>query len=190
MSKSDNGSGGRKTLVEQGTHFKGSFTSSCPVEVKGIVEGDVQAPALTVSAEGAVKGKVRVTDLRSDGELAGEFDAEVVRLAGTVRDNTVIRAKSLEVKLAPERGRMQVIFGECELEVGDPARAEQAKEAPTERGKEASAEGGAVALETGAAAAPAAPAAPEVVTAAEPRDRRRSRNEPAGSTLPPPVGEP
>ena len=35
---------------------------------------------------------------------AGEFDAEVVRLAGTVRDNTVIRAKSGEegLRLAAE----------------------------------------------------------------------------------------
>jgi cytoskeletal protein CcmA (bactofilin family) len=164
MSNSDSGSGGKKTLVEQGTHFKGSFSSSCPVEVRGVVEGDVQAPALTVSAEGAVKGKVRVSDLRSDGELAGEFDADVVRLAGTVRDNTVIRAKSLEVKLAPERGRMQVIFGECELEVGDPAHAERGKAAPAD--------------EAVAAAPP--PAAPE------PRERKRSKNERSNSTFPPP----
>ncbi len=32
---------GRKTLVEEGTHFKGSLTSNCPVEVKGRVEGDL-----------------------------------------------------------------------------------------------------------------------------------------------------
>ncbi len=32
---------------------------------------------------------------------------------GMVKDNTVIRAKSLEVKLAPASGKMQVIFGEC-----------------------------------------------------------------------------
>ena len=52
------------------------------------------------------------------GELAGEFDADMVQLSGTVRDNTVIRAKSLEVKLSPPNGKMQVIFGESELEVG------------------------------------------------------------------------
>ena len=36
--------------------------------------------------------------------------------------NTVIRAKSLEVKLTPPEGKMQVVFGECNLEVGDPVR--------------------------------------------------------------------
>jgi cytoskeletal protein CcmA (bactofilin family) len=111
-------SNGRKTLVEEGTQFKGSLTSDCPIEVKGRVEGDLTAPALSVSASGAVHGKVKVGEMKSQGELAGEFDADVVQLSGTVKDNTVIRAKSLEVKLAPANGKMQVIFGECELEVG------------------------------------------------------------------------
>jgi cytoskeletal protein CcmA (bactofilin family) len=109
---------GRKTLVEEGTQFKGSLVSDCPIEVKGRVEGDLTAPALTVSASGAVHGKVKVGEMKSQGELAGEFDAEVVQLSGTVKDNTVIRARSLEVKLTPANGKMQVVFGECELEVG------------------------------------------------------------------------
>jgi hypothetical protein len=65
-----------------------------------------------------VHGKVKVGEIRSQGELAGEFDADVVQLSGTIKDNTVIRAKSLEVKLASANSKMQVIFGECELEVG------------------------------------------------------------------------
>ena len=117
---------GRKTLVEEGTQFKGSLSSDCPIEVKGRVEGDLTAPALAVSTSGAVHGKVKVGEMRSQGELAGEFDADVVQLSGTVKDNTVIRAKSLEVKLAPEKGKMQVIFGECELEVGSEQPAKEA----------------------------------------------------------------
>jgi cytoskeletal protein CcmA (bactofilin family) len=109
---------GRRTLVEEGTQFKGSMSSDCPIEVKGRIEGDLAAPALAVSPSGAVHGRVKVGEIRSQGELAGEFDADMVQLSGTVRDNTVIRAKSLEVKLAPANGKMQVIFGECELEVG------------------------------------------------------------------------
>jgi hypothetical protein len=41
-----------------------------------------------------------------------------VQLSGTIKDNTVIRAKSLEVKLSSANSKMQVVFGECELEVG------------------------------------------------------------------------
>jgi cytoskeletal protein CcmA (bactofilin family) len=109
--------------VEEGTQFKGSLTSNCPVEVKGRVEGDLAAPALAVSASGAVHGKVKVGELHSQGEIAGEFDADVVQLSGTVKDNTVIRARSLEVKLSPPDGKMQVVFGECKIEVGAHASA-------------------------------------------------------------------
>src|SRR5262249_56850901 len=92
--------------------------SNCRVEVKGRIEGEVKAPVLNVSTSGAVRGKVKVNELRSEGELAGEFDADSVQLSGNVKDNTVIRAKSLEVKLATGNGKMQVIFGECELDIG------------------------------------------------------------------------
>jgi cytoskeletal protein CcmA (bactofilin family) len=94
------------------------MSSDCPIEVKGRIEGDLAAPSLQVSPSGAVHGKVKVGEIRSQGELAGEFDADTVQLSGSVKDNTVIRAKSLEVKLAPANGKMQVIFGECQLEVG------------------------------------------------------------------------
>ena len=77
------------------------------------------APALTVSPSGAVTARSRSGEMRVEGEIAGEFDADVVQLSGKVKDNTVIRAKTLEVKLTPPSGKMQVIFGECELEVGE-----------------------------------------------------------------------
>jgi cytoskeletal protein CcmA (bactofilin family) len=131
MSDGKNGGAvGRKTLVEEGTHFKGSLSSDCPVEVKGKIEGDLTAPALAVSPSGAVHGKVKVGQMLSKGELAGEFDADVVQLSGTVKDNTVIRAKSLEVKLEPANGKMQVIFGECELEVGSEEAEQPQREPP------------------------------------------------------------
>jgi cytoskeletal protein CcmA (bactofilin family) len=107
-------------VVEEGTEFKGALTSSCPIDVRGRVEGDVATPALTVSTTGAVHGRFKVGSVRSEGELSGEFDAESVELAGKVRDNTVIRARSLEVKLSSSAGRqLQVIFGECELSIGE-----------------------------------------------------------------------
>lgn len=127
------GTQGRKTLVEEGTSFKGSLSSTCPVEVKGRVEGDVTAPALSVSATGSVHGKVKVGEMQSHGELAGEFDADVVQLQGTVKDRTIIRAKSLEVKLSPTEGKMQVVFGECQLEVGSEIRDVVAAARPNEK---------------------------------------------------------
>ena len=129
-------SSGKKTLVEEGTEFKGSLASNCPIEVKGVIEGQVSAPSLTVSTSGAVRGKVKVAELRSEGELAGEFDADTVELSGSVKDNTVIRAKSLSVKLSPANGKMQMIFGECELDIGNDVKETKASASPAQEKSE------------------------------------------------------
>src|SRR3954471_18265467 len=125
----------KRTLVEEGTTFKGSLTSTCPIFVKGGIEGDIQAPSLTVAASGVVSGKLKAGELKSEGSLAGEVDVDKVQLSGSVKDNTVIRAKSLEVKLTASSAKMQVVFGECELEVGEQPTREKAAEKPQENGK-------------------------------------------------------
>jgi cytoskeletal protein CcmA (bactofilin family) len=103
----------RRTTVEQGTELRGELSSTCPIEVNGTLQGNLDAPALQVNPGGVVHGRVKVGEMRSQGELSGEFDADLVVLGGTVRDKTVIRAKSLEVKLNPQNGRMQLTFSEC-----------------------------------------------------------------------------
>ena len=113
----------KQTLVEEGTELKGTLKSTCQVVVNGTIDGQIEAPALTISPSGAVLGIVKVQKLRSEGTLAGSIDAEDVYLSGTVRSNTMIRASKLEVKLTQERGKLEVTFGECLLDVGeDPAR--------------------------------------------------------------------
>jgi cytoskeletal protein CcmA (bactofilin family) len=115
----------KRTLVEEGTELRGSLTSSCPVVVRGKVSGEVSTPSLTVSESGSVQGKAKVGILHASGEIAGEFDADTVELAGTVKDGTILRAKTLSVKLTAQSGKMSVTFGETSLEVGDePSRAE------------------------------------------------------------------
>lgn len=109
----------KQTIVEEGTEFRGTLVSTCPVVVRGRIEGEIDTPALSVSEKGAVHGRAKVGSIKSLGELSGEFDADTVELAGRVKDNTIIRAKSLEVKLASEDTKMQVMFGDTELAVGD-----------------------------------------------------------------------
>jgi len=47
-----------------------------------------------------------------------------------VRDKTLIRAKSLEVSLQRVDGKVEVVFGECELAIGDaPDKAKAVREA-------------------------------------------------------------
>ena len=109
----------KKTLIEEGTELKGTLTSTCPIVVQGRVEGEMTGPSVEVTESGVLSGKAKVTELRSRGEIAGEFDAKVVELSGRVRDKTIIRAESLEVSLRREDGRIEMVFGDCELAVGD-----------------------------------------------------------------------
>lgn len=123
----------KKTLVDEGTEFRGNLTSKCPVHVRGSVDGELNAPSLKVSESGTVSGKVKVGDLVSDGHVAGELDAETVRLSGKVKDGTIIRARTLEV--APSQDdKMRVVFGEAMLEVGDIAQVDK-ESGPSPKGR-------------------------------------------------------
>src|SRR4051794_39662035 len=108
----------KKTVVEEDTHFTGSVSSTCPVVVRGKIEGDLAAPLLEICSTGGVYGKVKVGELVSAGELSGEIEADSAKVSGTVKDKTVLKTQSLEVMLASEGG-VQVRFGECILEVGE-----------------------------------------------------------------------
>lgn len=109
----------KETLVEDGTELEGNLASSCPVVVRGTLSGTVRAPQLTVADSGVVKGDIKVDNLQSSGVLAGSIDADVIALGGEVHDDTVIRARSLEVRLAAPDGRLAVRFGSVTLEIGD-----------------------------------------------------------------------
>src|SRR4051812_2029911 len=117
---------GKHTLVEEGTEFKGTMSSNCPIVVMGKVEGDITGPVIHVTPSGIVAGVVKVKELHSAGELAGEVEADTVQISGKVRDKTVIRARSLDVSLNTTKGGMQVVFGECELAIGDEPNKEAA----------------------------------------------------------------
>jgi cytoskeletal protein CcmA (bactofilin family) len=109
----------KQTLIEQGTEFKGTMKSSCPVVVNGKVEGELSAPELDVTSTGIVRGNIKAEKLSSRGSLSGNIDAGDLFLSGSVGSKTVIKAKNLEVKLAPDQGRMELTIGECTLDVGD-----------------------------------------------------------------------
>ena len=79
--------------------------------MQGTVEGDVEGPSVTVSATGAISGKIATGSLKSDGKIAGDFEVDTAQLAGSVANNTVIRATSLDVKLSVPTGKLQLTFG-------------------------------------------------------------------------------
>ena len=119
----------KKTIIEEGTQFKGTLAANCAVVVRGEIEGQISGPSLEVAETGSVDGQVKVTELRSKGQLTGTFEADDVVLCGRVRDETVIIAKTLEVATA-RGGALVVELDDCELQIGDvPAKETALREA-------------------------------------------------------------
>ena len=164
----------KHTLVEEGTELKGTISSNVPIVVMGKVDGDVTAPVVQVSVSGVVAGKVKVRELRSAGGVAGAFVAVTGHLGGRGRDKTVIRARTLEVSLSRDKGGIEVLFGECELNIGDEPDKQAAIDA---------------ALATPAAPEPPKPAPATVVTTKAPRRKGTSEawdaSDVASATQPP-----
>jgi cytoskeletal protein CcmA (bactofilin family) len=111
----------KQTILEDGTEFDGSVKSKCPITVSGKLKGEISAPSLTVTPSGSVHGQVKVSQLKSQGEISGDIEAESVELSGRVNDQTTIRATTLEVMLNQPGNKLQVTFGNCELQVGEKA---------------------------------------------------------------------
>lgn len=101
----------KRTVIEEGTRFKGSLTSTCPILVQGSIEGDVEGPVVTVSTTGGVSGVIVAGALTSEGKIHGEFDVDTAQLSGRIENNTVIRASSLDLKLTAPTGKMELTFG-------------------------------------------------------------------------------
>src|SRR6267143_1079793 len=89
---------GKHTLVEEGTEFKGTMSSSCPIVVMGKVEGDVTGPVIHITPSGVVSGVVKVKQLRSDGELAGDEPNKEAAVAAALAAPAVAAAASAEPK--------------------------------------------------------------------------------------------
>lgn len=113
----------KRTVIESGTEIDGAIRSERPIVLCGSVKGQISAPSLEVTQDGTVKGTVKVSRFSCKGEVGGEVFADAVELSGRICDATVIRSKTLDVKLAQGEGGVEVTFGNCELQVGDvPAR--------------------------------------------------------------------
>jgi len=132
----------KQTVIESGTQIDGTIKSERPIVLSGNITGKITAPSLEITKEGTVNGTVTVSQFSCKGEVGGEVIAESVELAGRVSDSTVIKSKTLDVKLAQGEGGVQVTFGNCELQVGDlPARpAAKPKATTTESSKVADAQ--------------------------------------------------
>lgn len=103
----------RTTIVQEGTHFRGDFISSCPIVVNGQIDGVVKAPAVTVTDSGALQGNVEAQTIACRGSVSGVLEADTIELSGTIARNTVIRARRLNLNIESTSGRIELAFGQA-----------------------------------------------------------------------------
>jgi cytoskeletal protein CcmA (bactofilin family) len=100
------------TIVQEGTRFRGDFTSTCPIIVNGQIEGDVKAPAVTVTNSGTLQGTVEAKTIACRGTVSGVLEADTIELSGTIARNTVVRAQRLKLNIESTSGRIELAFGQ------------------------------------------------------------------------------
>jgi cytoskeletal protein CcmA (bactofilin family) len=101
------------TIVAEGTDFTGDFTSSCPIIVNGKIDGNVKAPAVTVTHSGQVHGSVEAKTIACKGSVSGVLEADTIELSGAIARNTVIRAQRLKLNIESTSGRIELAFGQA-----------------------------------------------------------------------------
>jgi cytoskeletal protein CcmA (bactofilin family) len=101
----------KQTLVEAGTVLEGTLKSSYPVVVNGTIDGEIDAPALSVGSSGVIVGVIKSTTIRSLGTVSGRIEAGEAFLSGIIVERTVVKARRLELKLASsEKGLVNITF--------------------------------------------------------------------------------
>jgi cytoskeletal protein CcmA (bactofilin family) len=101
------------TIVEEGTNFTGSFTSRCPIVVNGRIEGDVNAPVVTVTPGGVLHGHVEADTIACNGSVSGVLEADAIELSGDIARNTIVRAQRLRLNIESTSGRIELSFGQA-----------------------------------------------------------------------------
>ena len=99
-----------RTIVDEGTSFRGDFISSCPIVVNGRIEGDVKAPAVTVTTSGALQGKIEAKTISCRGSVAGVLEADVIELTGAIARDTIVRAQRLNLDVESTSGKIELAF--------------------------------------------------------------------------------
>jgi cytoskeletal protein CcmA (bactofilin family) len=101
------------TIVQDGTDFRGDFTSNCPIVVNGRIQGDVKAPAVTVTSSGVLQGRVEAKTIACRGSVSGVLEADAIELSGDIAQNTIVRAQRLRLNIESTSGRIELAFGQA-----------------------------------------------------------------------------
>jgi cytoskeletal protein CcmA (bactofilin family) len=78
----------------------GEITSLGPVDVRGIVTGQVRAPEILIAPTGTISGSATAHDLAIQGQITGTINAQNVMLSS----GAIVRADVTHERIAIEAG--------------------------------------------------------------------------------------
>ncbi len=73
------------SLLSASLRINGDVISDSPIQLDGIVEGDIRAPQLTVGAKAEIAGRVEADVVRVSGSVTGQIIAREVLLSQTAK---------------------------------------------------------------------------------------------------------
>ena len=87
------------TLISSDLSIVGDLTGDADIQIEGRIEGNVKSRALTIGADGEVKGKIVAEEVQVSGTFEGQMSAGTVTLTRSAHvkgDITVREALSIE----------------------------------------------------------------------------------------------
>lgn len=92
--------GAKRSVLAQGLVVDGEITSLGPVDVRGIVTGQLRAPDILIAPTGTITGSATAYDLAIQGEISGTIDAHKVMLSS----GAIVRADVTHEQITIEPG--------------------------------------------------------------------------------------
>lgn len=77
--------------------INGDIKTDGDIQIDGRLDGNLQARSVTIGEQGAVNGKIVVTQLHVRGKVTGKIDASVVELAETANVQADIAQEQLMI---------------------------------------------------------------------------------------------
>ncbi|MBN2793050.1 MAG: polymer-forming cytoskeletal protein [Desulfuromonadales bacterium] len=88
----------RESIISQGVTIKGSIASPGPIHFMGVVEGDVDAPDVSLGAAGKIYGHLKCQELSLQGHMEGEVVCEQVTASHSAHFEGSLRCRSLQLE--------------------------------------------------------------------------------------------
>lgn len=87
------------SVLSRGVVLKGTIVAPGPLHFQGHIEGEVEAPQVSLGSHGTVTGRITCGDLTLDGFVDGEIVCKEVNAGASARIKGVIECESIHLEL-------------------------------------------------------------------------------------------